>query len=838
MMTDTLILDGSDWQIKEFIGLDWKLRGAHLPDSNDHRHWIPACVPGSVVQDLMQAGKAEDLYFGLNSKKLEWTAERSWVYRKTFKYEGGPKKHAYLHCKGLDYRAAVYLNGCFLGSHCSQFTPFEKEISDILKEGVNYLAIVLWPAPQEQAQIGRTSLVRTHKTRMNYWWDFSPRLPHLGVWDSVLIRFDEGLDLNDLYLYSSLNKDRTMAKLCAEVDTHKLYQGGYLELEAAGQKSKCFFTHDRGRAELSIPEPKLWWPNNTAPSGIAEPQYQYDVSVRLYTREGLLSDERKFRRGIYDLSWKDNPGAPGGMPPYTMTVNGHQVYVKGVNWVPQDILYGVERDEKLRRLIRLAAESGVMLFRVWGGGLIEKDRFYELCAEAGILVWQEFIQSSSGVDNRTSEDAETLKLMLREAQSVIKRKRNHTALALWCGGNELQDDNDDPEHRDCLIPAVLGGEAARLDPGRRFLPTSSYGGKFFNSIHNNTKYPDRMGDVHGPWEHQGFDSHCRLYNGGKSLFSSEFGVEGMAFDDVLKKTIPAEKLRPVTLDNDYYFHRAQWWLKEETLKEAYGDDFLETKALSLRAVAHASQYLQFEGLRYALESQIKRRPVHSGSLPWQFNEPYPNAVCTNLVDYYTEPKGGYYAMKSAYRKIYPACSFASQRITDQLLFELYLHAEDEEKHVIRYQLFDAGGKNVAEEVFKAEDASFRQKCRAEGLEAGLYLLRLTLDDKYINEYMFTAGENYKSLFDYEPQLVLHKNDDEIKLKNDGERIAWWLQLRGHTKNGQKPLVFSENLFCLLPGEEKIVMADSKEDCDMIVNAFGKGVQPDEINLASLPGSRR
>ena len=69
-----------------------------------------------------------------------------------------------------------------------------------------------------------------------------------------------------------------------------------------------------------------------------------------------------------------------------MKLNGRTVFINGYNWVPADLFYGAASAEKVAHLIRLAREAGINMFRVWGGGLIEKDSFYEMCARAGILV--------------------------------------------------------------------------------------------------------------------------------------------------------------------------------------------------------------------------------------------------------------------------------------------------------------------------------------------------------------------------------------------------------------------------------------------------------------------
>ena len=67
-------------------------------------------------------------------------------------------------------------------------------------------------------------------------------------------------------------------------------------------------------------------------------------------------------------------------------VNGRRTTIRGWNWVPLDVLYGVPRPEKLRHLLELAARANVNLLRVWGGGLIESQELYAHCDRLGLLV--------------------------------------------------------------------------------------------------------------------------------------------------------------------------------------------------------------------------------------------------------------------------------------------------------------------------------------------------------------------------------------------------------------------------------------------------------------------
>ena len=143
-----------------------------------------------------------------------------------------------------------------------------------------------------------------------------------------------------------------------------------------------------------------------------------------------------------------------------------------------DVLYGVEQAAKRERLLTLAKNAHVNLLRVWGGGLIEKEAFYDLCDRFGILVWQEFIQSSSGIDNFPSTDPQFIQFLVKNAEQAVRARRNHPALAVWCGGNELHYQADrlcDDSHP---ALAALKEAVERMDPGRHWVSTSPAGGVF------------------------------------------------------------------------------------------------------------------------------------------------------------------------------------------------------------------------------------------------------------------------------------------------------------------------------------------------------------------------
>ncbi|MFR6330463.1 MAG: glycosyl hydrolase 2 galactose-binding domain-containing protein [Eisenbergiella sp.] len=178
---DRINLNGPDWLMKEFVGMDWVWRDSVMPQTGDVRWWYPAEVPGSVLHDLMENGLVPDPYYEMNSKLAEWAPDRTWVYKGIFVPEDLKGKRITLVFEGIDYSSEIFLNGVSLGKQEGMYVPWSMDVSAKLLPGeTNLLAVVLEPAPFEQPQVGKTSLVYTHKSRMTYWWDFCPRMIHQG----------------------------------------------------------------------------------------------------------------------------------------------------------------------------------------------------------------------------------------------------------------------------------------------------------------------------------------------------------------------------------------------------------------------------------------------------------------------------------------------------------------------------------------------------------------------------------------------------------------------------------------------------------------------------------
>jgi beta-mannosidase len=156
--------------------------------------------------------------------------------------------------------------------------------------------------------------------------------------------------------------------------------------------------------------------------------------------------------------------------------------------------------------------------------------------------------------------------------------------------------------------------------------------------------------MHGPWEHQGLRAHYEHYDSRACLIHSEFGVEGMANDLAM---IAPEHRWPADRSNPVYEHLGAWWNNAPFVQAAFGGRIEDVETLR-----RASQWLQYDGLRYAVEATLRRAWHASGVLPWQLNEPFPNAWCTSAVDWWGNPKPAYFGVARAYRGA-PSAQFAT-----------------------------------------------------------------------------------------------------------------------------------------------------------------------------------
>ncbi|HET9380807.1 MAG TPA: hypothetical protein VFP69_08250 [Streptomyces sp.] len=843
-------LSGDGWEIRGCLGDTWRwLAGPGRPAGEPG--WFAARVPGSVLDDLHRAGQLPDPYHADNSLAAEWVPQRTWLHRRevTTAAPLAPGERAVLRFDGVDHDATVLVDGRIVAHHSGMFVPFEVDVTEQLADGrPHLLAVAVHPAPPNEPQVGRTERVRVHKSRMGYGWDFCPRLVHQGIWKPVALEIAGPLRLVTAHIGTGTP---------ASLDSGQVHVRASVEAAAAGELRAEVRSPDGGvvaRAAraveagdwsatlgLPVPAPRLWWPNGHGDQPL------YEVEVTLVDTAGRTVGHHRATTGFRRIGLVPNPGAPAGALPYTLHVNGRRIHLKGWNWVPQDALYGVPRPERLAHLLRLAADAHVTLLRVWGGGLVETADFYRHCDRLGLLVWQEFSLSSSGIDSVPAADHDYVALMEREARAVVPALRAHPSLAVWGPGNELHDTAAARplDERTSPVVAALAAVVAELDPERAWLPGSPSGPAFLNRLDLVENAPDAQHDVHGPWEHQGIGAHHTLYDAGTCLLHSEFGVEGMANARTWEAVVPADRRRPTGRDNPLMEHLGAWWNNTPLVQASFGGR-LTTPDL----VRRASQQLQYDGLRYAVEANLRRAPRSSGTIPWQFNEPFPNAWCTAAVDHRGDPKPAYHGVRRAYRPAHVCARFATQAWHGHPAFTAELWAWDQHGRgrTVTARLTDAHGALLAEHSAPlgrpAEPGPHTSvpatpaghwETPLDGLTTDVFLLDLTLHDAAgrtlaANRWLHTRTADLAPLLDLPgAHLEATAAEDHVTVVHTGGAAALGVVLtdaRPITAPGWA--AFGDNMLDLLPGERVRIPVDWRH-----APAAGRAIRLEGWNTGAL-----
>ncbi|UVI28768.1 glycoside hydrolase family 2 protein [Paenibacillus spongiae] len=841
---------------------DWEVRGfyPHVPHLGQSMEtgvvmggvtdWMTATVPGGVHYDLWAAGWIENPYYGMNSLNCEWVENRWWMYKTAFSFQPEAGEKVYLNLKGVDYKAHFYLNKEKLGFHEGMFAAVRFDITGKLKPEGNELIVLLEHAPDEMGQIGYTSRTWTQKSRFTYKWDFSTRMVPIGLWDGVSVETTGMASLDEVRLEPLLEEEngRLIASGRMTIDGDAAAGGdpvvvvSLFDDEVLVDESELVCKREgtnslNWKLQLNVPAVRSWNPNGMGEAGL------YGVRIRIEFG-GKASDTWQGFTGFRTLEWIANDDAPDSALPYTVRLNGRRMYIKGVNLTPLDIQYGTVTRDRYERMVRLLKEAGVNLVRVWGGGIIEKEDFYDCCDRAGILVWQEFIQSSSGIDNVPSKDPHFLELLKETAEAALRVKRNHVSLACWSGGNELMDIEGMPSTFEDDNIEMLRRLVMEHDPGRYFLPTSASGPNEFLMIDQ----PGRNHDVHGPWKYGGPVEHYNQYNRSDSLLHSEFGVDGCCSTESMACFLPESERKVDTMENNpVWRHHGEWWdtLERDTALFGAPDD--------LEQFAMMSQWTQAEGIRYALEANRRRKFRNSGSIVWQFNEPFPNVSCTSLVDYYERPKMAYYWARKAYATKHISLRYDKLAYSagEHFMAEVFLHNSGEaEAGSWSAQLFDETGRmhwEMNENVLMPDNGCLRiTDIRWPVLDDSLewFAVRLQLGQQDPNVYVFSLhGQHPFAWLRRLPPAQLEwscrstrtergVDTHTFEVLNSGSSVAWYVSpASSHpAAPSGRPDWFCRNAHeVLMPSERRIFEISA---------AAGSGIEPSSFSFMSWNNNKQ
>jgi hypothetical protein len=320
------------------------------------KNWWPATVPGTVLTTMVDRGVYPDPDYGLNNLAIPETLNKQdYWYRVEFKAPAAlDGRHLTLTFQGINYAAAVWLNGHSLGAIKGAFIRGVFDVTGILKPGqTNALAVRISPPPhpgipQEQSikggpgENGGIMCLDGPTFVATEGWDWIPgvRDRDTGIWQPVTLTASGAVKIDDPQVVTRLPlPDTSSADVEVTVpleNTSKAPVMGSLTYSwepsnfgfdippiPPGQKAVAVKFKGQemgagGEPDLSvqpgtrtitlhftISNPHLWWPN-----GYGRPDL-YHLTVT-FDENGKPSATRRLTFGIreitYELSLLDSTG--------------------------------------------------------------------------------------------------------------------------------------------------------------------------------------------------------------------------------------------------------------------------------------------------------------------------------------------------------------------------------------------------------------------------------------------------------------------------------------------------------------------------------------------------
>ncbi|MBN8709319.1 MAG: hypothetical protein BGO12_11685 [Verrucomicrobia bacterium 61-8] len=617
------------------FSLEWQV-GRHARQDDPPAEWLAARVPGAAQLDWARHHGWPHHWQADHFRAYDGLEDSFWTYRA--RIPALPEGRVFLICRGVDYRFVIRAGDRILHEQEGMFTPVELDLTGQAVAGEE-LFVTIFPAPKSRAvPADRSQADHSCKPAVSYGWDFHPRLISQGLWD------DAWLEVRGR---AHFTRSATDYSLPTDLQTARLEWKGAAAGECASLRWRVFapdgallaerMAAGSGNISLSadVRNPALWWPHDHGTPAL------HVSRVELLDEGGAVLDAREERIGFRRIRLVMAPGqwdSPAAFPksrshpPMTLEVNGRRIFVKGANWVSPEIFPGLLNRETYQEQLAQVRAAHMNLLRMWGGSPAQKEAFYNLCDELGIMVWQEFPLAC----NTYPDDAAYLRVLDQESRSLIARLRPHPSVVLWCGGNELFNSWSRMTDQSLAL-RLLAANCYQLDPARPFLPTSPV---------------DGVG--HGHYAFRDMDAGeeaWAVFQRSASTAYCEFGCPGPASEEVLREIIPAEELFPPRPGGIWQAHHGfgVWkpssWLHLDVIAHYWAEP------RSLEELVARGQLLQAEGGKGLVEEARRQKPAASMAVYWCLNEPWPAVANNSLISWPCRPKPALAAVGAACRPI-------------------------------------------------------------------------------------------------------------------------------------------------------------------------------------------
>ena len=618
-------------------------------------------LPSEAHADLYAAGLIPHPYGeGDEEQQLQWIPQHQWDYYLKFDVDNKVwnQDNIDLIFNGLDTYADVWLNGEKILHSDNMFVHYEKEVKSLLKKRDNELKVRFYPFDTQ-----RDSLIETYRLRFpekyavmrkaayQNGWDWAPRYLNIGIWKDVELLGWSGFKVENVsILTENLNGNDAVMSANIEVSCDGEQELKFVVLHNGTEIAKQT-VFSAGENFVKIPfelkNADLWWPNEMGEQTMTE------FEINIYKNDKII-DTKKVTTGIRSIELIEEPDSIGCAMYFK--VNGKKVYIKGANYVPEEMIETWMSREKTEKLLAECVPAHFNMLRVWGGGIYPPDYFFDICDSLGIMVWQDFM--FAGTTYPYSD--EFLNNVKEEAIQQVVHYQNHPSLALWCGNNEVSEgyvnwgwqksmgwtDDDYAEMKrgmDTLFVDIFSQVVDTYDGTRSYWPSSPKNG--WGKPQSLTE-----GDVHywGVWWGE---LPYEMYLEKVGRFNSEFGYQSYPNIETKHQKHPrGEEL--------IQKHIELYVISTEAKRNGeISSNLLEISPLPAVGQnddwtrnVYYSQLSQAYGIGLAIEAQRAAKPRSWGSLYWQLNDAWP-VISWSSIDYAGNKKILHEKLKELYAPI-------------------------------------------------------------------------------------------------------------------------------------------------------------------------------------------
>ena len=326
-----------------------------------------------------------------------------------------------LHFGGVYSGHQVWVNGKEVGYSEDSCLPSEFDITDLVKEGDNTLA------------------VRVFKWTDGSYLEDADHWRMSGIHREVLLLYQPQVAIGDFGVRTKLDSDyrnaalwvRPVIAMDPDADVRswnvvgRLYDpsgtkvGDDMKITAAEIYHEKYPQRDNVHyplLEQKVENPLLW---------TAETPHLYTLVLSLYDAEGSLVEARSTKVGFREVK-----------------ISGQQFLVNGV---PVK-LYGVNRHDHSeyggKSVTREEMEADIRLMKQFNFNSIRTCHYpndpyiYDLCDKYGLYVMDEANLETHGVGGQISNEPTWVSSFMERATRMVIRDRNHPSVVFWSLGNE------------------------------------------------------------------------------------------------------------------------------------------------------------------------------------------------------------------------------------------------------------------------------------------------------------------------------------------------------------------------------------------------------------------